>query len=76
MVNTQNLSSSALRGVESEIEALSALDHENVIQLLGHSIGEDLHTPIGVLREATILVLEFAHNGELFDVIKQTGQIY
>ena len=72
-INHENLSASSLAKTHLEIEALQALDHPHVVRLLGHDTIANLQTPIGSIPEGTVLVLDYAAQGELFTMIKETG---
>jgi serine/threonine protein kinase len=58
---------------ENEVEALSRLDHPNILKLIDFSSNEQEPSPKNKVAEVNYLALEYAENGEMFEYISNTG---
>jgi serine/threonine protein kinase len=60
--------------VQTEIEALTALDHQNIIKLIEQGTGDQVHSKKGK-KKVKYIVLEIAQGGELFDFVALGGAL-
>jgi 5'-AMP-activated protein kinase catalytic alpha subunit len=73
ILNSQFLSQE-FEQVQSEIDALSACNHPNIIRILDLMQDVDYVKPSGKSSKETALVLELAPNGELIEYVIETGR--
>lgn len=60
--------------VKNEISVMKELSHQNIIKILDYSDKADYTLPDGRSMEVYYLALEIASNGEIFDVLAETGR--
>ena len=60
--------------VQTEIEALNALDHPHIIKLIETGTGTQTHSKKGT-KQVKYIVLEIAQGGELFDFVALGGAL-
>ena len=62
-----------IEAVQNEVQIVNSLDHNNIYKILGVGDGEfnpqNGENPYHVL----FTIMEYAENGELFDLIKESG---
>uniref|UniRef100_A0A6A7G7B6 non-specific serine/threonine protein kinase n=1 Tax=Hirondellea gigas TaxID=1518452 RepID=A0A6A7G7B6_9CRUS len=68
------LQDTALRQVKAEIQAMSKIQHENVIRLLDYSFDAQYPKSDGTVVDVMLVVLELASGGEFFDFLSYTGR--
>lgn len=60
--------------IQTEIDALTALDHPNIIKLFEKAEGKQVHPRKGT-KDVRYIVLELAQGGELFDFVAMGGAL-
>ena len=68
-----NTDDSLMKLIHDEIEAMSKIEHTNVIKQIDY--GEaDYVKECGKIKKVSYIVLEFANGGELFDFVSISGK--
>lgn len=60
---------------EKEIQIAWEMDHDNILNVYEASTSEQLNSPSGKHKEVYFMAMEYATNGELFDLVFQTGRL-
>lgn len=73
-VDRQNLNSQR-KQVHSEITSLKLIDHPHVVKIRSYDLKCKYPDKSGGIRKTFLLVLEYCHGGELFDILKYTDKL-
>lgn len=60
--------------IKTEVVNMMALEHVNILKVIGHGSGEISHVE-GHTEEVYFIVLELAEEGSLFDFVGHTGRL-
>jgi serine/threonine protein kinase len=70
----KNQSESVTEAVENEVAVMKELDHQGIIKILDFSDDAEYTLPNGRSMEVYYIAIELASNGEIFDVLAETGR--
>ena len=64
-----------IKDVENEVQIVNALNHNNIYKIKG--VGKGDFDPLNGEKPYKVLyiLMEYAHNGELYDLVHQAGPL-